>query len=177
MLAAVDVNYARDSATAGCILFDGWEASRPREEHVAKLMDPAPYVPGRLYLRELPCLMAVLDRLSAPLEVIIVDGYVWLDQVGTPGLGAHLWRALGGKCAIVGVAKSSFRRGRPLSRLVIRGHSAKPLYVSAAGLPVGEAARRVECMHGEARIPSLLRLVDRLVRRLPTGLDLAGAAG
>jgi hypothetical protein len=39
----------------------------------------------------------------------IVDGYVWLDDAGKPGLGAHLYQALGGRVAVLGVAETKFR--------------------------------------------------------------------
>jgi deoxyribonuclease V len=47
---------------------------------------------------------------------------------------------------------------------VERGGSAKPLYVTAAGIAAETAAAHVAAMHGAHRIPTLLKLVDRLVR-------------
>jgi deoxyribonuclease V len=47
---------------------------------------------------------------------------------------------------------------------VLRGGSARPLYVTAAGLSADEAARRVRDMHGPYRIPTLLKRVDQLCR-------------
>ena len=73
---------------------------------------------------------------------------------------------------VIGVAKTAFA-GASLAVPLIRGQSQKPLYVSAAGL---EAARAVECvgkMHGEFRLPTLLKRVDGLCRGLLTPLDAA----
>ena len=55
----------------------------------------AAYVPGQFYRRELPCLLAVFGLVRQPLEIILIDGYVWLDAQGMPGLGGHLFDALG----------------------------------------------------------------------------------
>src|SRR5262249_50979304 len=102
----------------------------------------ARYEPGRFYRRELPALLSVISKLTVRPEVIIIDGYVWLGDWDHPGLGAHLHKALGGNAAVIGVAKKLFRRG-PAVRSVRRGTSARPLYVSAAGMDLHEAAARI----------------------------------
>jgi deoxyribonuclease V len=131
----------------------------------------APYRPGEFYLRELPPILTALSRSAWTLEIIVVDGYVWLGPA-RPGLGARLYAALGRKTPVVGVAKTPWRVG-PASRerrpdravAVKRGASAKPLYVTAVGVDVLAAAALVESMHGKHRIPTLLRTVDRLTRQ------------
>ena len=120
----------------------------------------APYEPGSFYKRELPCLLAILRDVPHALEAIVIDGYVWLDVNERPGLGGHLFAALG--TPIVGVAKTMFR-GAPAIP-VIRGSGARPLFVSAAGMAVEEAARQVAAMSGAFRIPTLLKRVDQLCR-------------
>jgi deoxyribonuclease V len=48
---------------------------------------------------------------------------------------------------------------------VVRGTEAKrPLYVTAAGVGVDQAAAWVRSMHGPHRLPTLLKRVDRLCR-------------
>jgi deoxyribonuclease V len=37
-----------------------------------------------------------------------VDGYVWLDSNGTPGLGGRLWASLDQRVCVIGVAKTRF---------------------------------------------------------------------
>jgi deoxyribonuclease V len=123
----------------------------------------APYEPGAFYKRELPCLLEVLGLAPGPLDAVIVDGYVWLSRDGRPGLGARLFEALGGRTAVVGVAKTSFA-GADFAAPVQRGASARPLYVTAAGMDANEAADRVREMAGAHRIPELLKRVDRLCR-------------
>ena len=58
-------------------------------------------------------------------------------------------------------AKNPYR-GSGFATPVLRGGSKSPLFVTAAGMDVAEAARHVEGMHGKHRIPTLLGWVDRL---------------
>jgi deoxyribonuclease V len=166
-IAIVDVDYAADgsSARAACVLLRRFADERAIEEHVVDVGAVAPYHPGRFFERELPCLLEVLARARERPAVVVIDGYVTLDAAGAPGLGAHLHERLGGAVAVVGVAKRAFR-GAPMAAPVLRGGSARPLYVTARGLDVADAARLVGAMHGAHRIPTLLRRVDRLARGL-----------
>jgi deoxyribonuclease V len=160
LLAALDVHYHAAGATAACVLFGDWAAGEPTFEVTREIHEVAPYEPGQFYRRELPCLLAVLYALPERPAVVLIDAYVFLDERGTPGLGAHLHRALGG--AVVGVAKTRYE-GAP-AVAVVRGESRNPLLVSALGLPLPEAAAGVAAMHGEFRIPTLLKRVDQLSR-------------
>ena len=47
---------------------------------------------------------------------------------------------------------------------IYRGDSAKPLFVTAVGMTLEEAKAHIASMHGEHRIPTLLRRVDQLCR-------------
>ena len=106
LVACVDVGYRDTTAVAAGVWFRGWAASEPEVEVVTALGEVAPYQPGEFYRRELPCVLAVLERGPAA-EVVVVDGYVWLG-FGRAGLGAHLYQALGERTVVVGVAKSRF---------------------------------------------------------------------
>jgi deoxyribonuclease V len=64
---------------------------------------------------------------------------------------------------VVGVAKTAFQ-GSTFATPVTRGTSARPVFVTARGMDVAEAARLVAAMHGPHRIPTLLGRVDRLAR-------------
>jgi deoxyribonuclease V len=164
MIACTDVHYTNTRAIAACILFHDWSDAHPDLAITEPVDDPAPYEPGRFYLRELPALLSVISKLTVRRpEVIIIDGYVWLGDRDHPGLGAHLHKALGGSAAVIGVAKKLFRRGSAVQS-VRRGTSARPLYVSAAGMDLSEAAARIVELHGEFRVPTLLKRVDRLCR-------------
>lgn len=160
---AVDVQYdeSRDVGVAAAVVFDDWRDASPRQEHIAEHEGLAAYVPGRFYERELPCVLPLLSALEAEqVEVVVVDGYVDLGPEH-PGLGRHLYDALGGDIAIVGVAKSRFAGVD--AACVLRGDSARPLWVTAT-FDASVAAKLVQQMHGDFRIPTMLRRVDRLAR-------------
>lgn len=166
MIACVDVAYRDHHADAGCVVLGHWQDATPQYTRAARIDHVAPYESGSFYCRELPCLLAVLQRLPALPEIVVIDGYVWLSAQRKPGLGAHLHAALGHACAVVGVAKTAFVGicGSPLAASVLRGSSGKPLYVTSAGIALGYAAQAVRSMHGAHRIPTALRLADRLAR-------------
>jgi deoxyribonuclease V len=162
MFVAVDVHYQSDLTRAAAVAFAAWTDVAATREIVLELPPAAPYVPGEFYRRELPALLAVLAPLRET-RLVIVDGFVWLDAPGKPGLGAHLHAALGGQVAVVGVAKTRYRGAHDVIE-VLRGQSASPLHVGAIGLPVQDAADGVRGMAGEFRVPTLLRRVDQLAR-------------
>jgi deoxyribonuclease V len=170
MIACTDVHYTNTHAVAACILFHDWSDTYPDLAITERVDAPAPYEPGRFFLRELPPLLSVISKLTVRPEVIIIDGYVWLGDWDHPGLGAHLHKALGKTGAVIGVAKNPFRPG-PAVQSVRRGTSASPLYVSAAGMDLNEAAARIVDLHGEFRVPTLLKRVDRLCRGYQDALE------
>jgi deoxyribonuclease V len=162
MIACVDVAYRGAAAFAAGVVFRDWHDALAVEEKVLPSMAVRPYEPGKFFLRELPCLLAVLRALP-PVEAIVIDGYVWLDGAGTPGLGARLRCALDEKIAVIGVAKTRFR-GAAWACEVLRGRSRVPLFVTAAGMLPQTAAEHIRSMHGSHRIPTLLQRVDQLCR-------------
>ncbi|HEY5951136.1 MAG TPA: endonuclease V [Kofleriaceae bacterium] len=166
MIVALDVDYRDSEVVAAGVGCASWTSGESLIEIVVTSdAPPAPYEPGRFYLRELPHLRSVLALLSprdpaAPIEAIIVDGYVWLGA--DKGLGAHLYDALGATIPVIGVAKTQFASATAIE--VIRGQSARPLYVTAVGIDAAIASQHVLAMHGEHRIPTLLKRVDSLAR-------------
>lgn len=163
MIACVDVDYRAHEAVAACVLFENWTSIEGVQEVVAHVTDVADYQPGEFFRRELPCLLQVLAQVRQPLAWIVIDGYVWLNAQERPGLGAHLYDALHRQVPVVGVAKTAFRRSA-FAVPVVRGASQRPLWVTAAGMDVQEAADGVRQMHGDYRLPALLQRVDRLCR-------------
>lgn len=95
-------------------------------------------------------------------EVVLVDGYVWLGR-DRPGLGAHLFEALGGRVAVVGLAKTAFH-GNDVALPVLRGTSKAPLFVTARGIDPILACAHVKAMAGPHRIPTLVARADALSR-------------
>lgn len=163
MIACVDVGYHATQATAACVVFADWTDEAPLSEHSVAIAVVEPYEPGAFYRRELPCLLRVLADVRVPLNTIIVDGFVWLGTA-QPGLGAHLHEALERRTTVIGVAKTAYR-GNTLAVPVLRGISNNPLYVTAEGIAVADAADHIRRMHGPYRIPTLLGHVDRLTRQ------------
>ena len=160
MLAVLDVDYRGDKAIVGCVIFREWASTTVSREFTVQVLNVQPYEPGAFYKRELPCLLAALANVSESLETIIIDGNVWLDA-GKPGLGAHLRNSV--NLPVVGVAKTAFKDGS-FAEKVLRGVSKKPLFVTAAGIDQVTAAQRVVSMHGDHRVPTLIRRVDHLCR-------------
>lgn len=166
MIVAVDVDYRASESVAAAVAFETWSAATAVHEEVVRSAAAPPYRAGELWVRELPPLLAVLERLAdaiAPrrITIVVVDAYVWLPPEGRAGLGARLHEALG--VAVVGVAKTELKDDA-ISIPVLRGKSRRPLRVGAVGLPADEAAAAIAAMHGPDRIPTLLRRADRLAR-------------
>ena len=162
MITCLDAYYREGQTTAACVLADKWTDAAPHAELVRVLPTQQPYVPGQLFRRELPALLAVLAEIGSPLEAAVVDGYVWLSRDYHPGLGAHLYKALGEGIPVVGVAKTRYVGASGIA--VTRGRSRSPLFITAAGIPVEQAAAHIREMHGDSRIPTLLKRVDGLSR-------------
>ena len=167
MILALDVAYTGDAqGYAVAIAFAEWTAATPAATYAATVAPVPPYEPGAFYKRELPCLLAVLAQVElAEVSCVVVDGYVTLGADGRPGLGQHLYEAMGGRVPVVGVAKTKFAGVAPQVVAVRRGQSKNPLFVTSIGVPVGDAAGRVASMHGEYRFPKLLKLLDDLTKR------------
>lgn len=162
---AADVHYLTSGgARAAAVVAADAAFSRLAADRIALVPDVEPYQPGRFYLRELPALRAVLDGLTG-MAVLIVDGYADLDPDGRPGLGARACDEFG--VPVIGVAKSPFRTATH-AIAVQRGTSARPLYVTAAGMPRPVAADLVRRMAGRHRMPDALRRADTLARSQAT---------
>lgn len=160
--AATDVHYpASGGACAALVLADDARFGVVLAERTAWLDYVAPYRAGHFFLRELPPLRAVLSGVTH-VQLIVIDGYVDLDPAGRPGLGAHLHA----ECSVpvIGVAKNPFR-GATHAVPVLRGDSARPLFVTAAGIELQGAADLVRQMAGVHRVPDILRRADTLARR------------
>ena len=165
----IDVDYRDDHAIAAGVLFRDWAEETPAREIVERIDGVEPYIPGQFFRRELPCLLALLARVGEPIDLVVIDGYVWLADEAHPGLGGHLYEALGRTTPVVGVAKTCFRSAT-LAVAVKRGAEAtRALFVTAAGVGVEEAARHVGAMHGSHRVPTLLKRVDSACRQAASG--------
>jgi len=167
MHAIVDAHYGRDRTTAACLVFRNW--ADPAATEVIQTIGPtaAAYRSGRFYERELPLLIAVLQATDYEFKTIVIDGYVHLQAPIGKGLGAHLHAALVYPTTVMGVAKTPLKIADRFVP-IYRGQSRRPLFVSAVGGPMEEAARCIVGMYGPHRIPTLLKQADRYSR---TGLN------
>lgn len=73
---------------------------------------------------------------------------------------------------MIGVAKTAFQAATHTVP-VLRGTSARPSFVTAAGMSRDEAANLVRHMSGRRRLPDAMRCADTLAR---TGLPAARLA-
>lgn len=161
---AIDVYYHPDHAKVAGVLFD-WSDKAPQSTLTAIVSEVAPYQPGQFYKREMPCILELLKQVNLEtLSAILVDSHVFVSNKKDYGLGGHLWESLGEVIPIVGVAKRSFHNTEKVTIPVTRGKSTNPLYVSAVGMEVQDAARLVEGMKGTYRIPDILKTLDQLSR-------------
>lgn len=165
MIIAFDVQYADNQAKAVAITFQNWEDAAPNETIIKYVDGIADYEPGAFYKRELPCILSILKDIDlATIDLIIIDGYVLLDDFGKLGLGGHLYEISSIKIPIIGVAKTKFLQNSQNAIEVFRGKSKNPLFVSAIGIDLETAADAVRKMHGEFRFPTLLKLLDDVTK-------------
>jgi deoxyribonuclease V len=161
MKIAIDVFYKENSAKIVAVVFEKWEDEFPQKIVIKEIEPIYPYIPGEFYKRELPCLVEILlDFDIDNIDVIIIDGYVYLDDASKPGLGAYLYEYLNKNIPVIGVAKTTFHLNIKSVKDVYRGKSQKPLYVTSIGIDLDDAANHIQNMYGEHRMPYLLKLVD-----------------
>lgn len=162
MLLAVDVHYKEDYAKTVLVLFDEWTSEIPNEIIEVSTSEVADYEPGFFYKRELPCILEALQKVDLQtIDAILIDGYVYVDDGFTHGLGGYLFEALRQKIPIVGIAKTKFIRNTTTVLEVFRGESKNPLFVSSIGMALDFAAQKTKEMHGDFRLPYLLKLMDQ----------------
>ncbi|MDC1107053.1 endonuclease V [Prolixibacteraceae bacterium] len=161
MILAFDTYYFEDKAKTVCVAFERWTDEKPIHIFEEIITGVQPYEPGAFYKRELPCILSLLETIKIrDIDLIIVDGFVVLDDTGKNGLGGYLYEQLDQKTPIVGVAKSGFHDNKQNVIKLFRGGSMKPLFITAKGLEVTEAVKNIKSMHGIYRNPTLLQVLD-----------------
>lgn len=165
MIAILDAAYAGEASVAACLTAGDWTSTVPIAEFTHRAGRAEPHTPGEFHRREFPLIMSVLAMLPERPRMLVIEGYVWLDTDGRKGLGAHLFEALRGRTAVVGLATSRFAGAEQWVEQVARGDSTNPLWVTAAGVTLSEAVSGVKRMHGPHRIPTLVGRVAQLARK------------
>jgi len=170
VILAFDTFYYNNHAKTVCLAFAHWAAVTPENVYTEVLDNIEDYTPGQFYKRELPCILSLLAAIPLHgIEAIVIDGFVYLDDEKMPGLGGYLYNALGGSIPVIGVAKSNFATIDKEKLALYRGNSQRPLYITAVGLPLTEAANNIKAMTGEYRMPALLKLLDGMTREGTAG--------
>ena len=165
MILAFDTHYFDDKAKTVAVQFKDWTDEEPNHVYSETLTGIAAYESGLFYKRELPCILSLLKQVDlTTIHMIIIDGFVVLDDEGALGLGGYVYEALDRQLPIIGVAKNNFAKIDALKIPVLRGDSKKPLYITSKGIDIEQAASYIQKMHGEYRFPTLLKGVDRLGR-------------
>ncbi|WP_431243158.1 endonuclease V [Flavobacterium sp. P21] len=167
MILAFDTYYYDNKAKTVCLEFTEWNQEKDFKVHTEIIDNVSEYIPGEFYKRELPCILSLLNKIDLKEDaIIIVDGFVYLDDDKKYGLGGHLYEKLNKKIRIIGVAKTNFASIEKDKKPLLRGDSKKPLYVTSIGIDLEDAFQKIESMAGEFRIPTLLKEMDRLTKEI-----------
>ena len=155
MIAAFDVHYddRKSIGATAAAVFARWDDGLPAAEYTTVIQNIQPYVPGKFFRRELPCLIAVIDQISEPADLFVVDSFAWLD--GKPGLGQHLFEHFAKRVPVMGVAKTRFHGAAAVEDF--RGVRKSPLYLKAVGIDTKEAATHIREMYRQHWHPTPLQ--------------------
>jgi deoxyribonuclease V len=154
-----------------------------------------PYVPGLLAFREIPTVLAALDRLPGPPGLVVCDGY-GLAHPRRFGLASHLGVLTG--LPVIGVAKNPFtftyaepgpERGasapllagtEEVGRALRTRDGVKPVFVSVGHrVSLAGAVAHTLALTPQFRLPETTRRADALCRRAlrEAARDLTGGSG
>ena len=180
-VAGLDVAYAEDGATlaAAVAVLDATTLT-VLDTAVVTGRPAFDYIPGLFAFRELPALLAALDRLTVLPDLLVCDGH-GLAHPRRFGLACHLGvvtdlPSIGvGKTPLVGVwtpppaergAWSPLRDGDEVVGRVLRTRSGvKPVFVSVGHrVSLDNAVAQVLALTPRHRLPETTRTADRLCR-------------
>ena len=165
MIVAFDTYYFDDKAKTGCISFSDWKNQDNFKINTEILDGIEEYISGQFYKRELPCILSLITKIGLDnIELIIIDGFVYLDDNNKYGLGAYLNKELNEKIPIIGVAKRDFSTINKNRNKVYRGESQNPLFITSVGIDLNVASEKIKEMDGKYRMPTLLKELDKLTR-------------
>ncbi|REH00852.1 endonuclease V [Flavobacterium aquicola] len=165
MILAFDTYYYENKAKTVCLSFEDWNQEDKFEIYTETLFEIEEYVSGEFYKRELPCIISLISKIDLKkVNLIIIDGFVFLNDESKFGLGAYLYHELNKKIPIIGVAKRDFATIEKNRIKLYRGKSENPLFITSIGIELNIASKIIEEMNGKYRIPTLLKEVDRLTK-------------
>lgn len=165
MVLAFDTYYYENKAKTVCLSFKDWNLEENYKIFSETISQVEEYVSGEFYKRELPCILSLLSKIDLnDVDLIIIDGFVFLNDENKFGLGAYLYKTLDEKIPIIGVAKRDFASIEKNRRKIFRGVSKNPLFITSIGIDLNLASKKIEEMKGEYRIPNLLKELDKLTK-------------
>ncbi|MGW1378362.1 deoxyribonuclease V [Streptomyces sp. NPDC002446] len=182
IVAGVDVAYddERDVVAAAAVALDA-RTLAVVDEATAVGQVSFPYVPGLLAFREIPTVLAALDRLARTPDLVVCDGY-GLAHPRRFGLASHLGVLTG--LPTIGVAKNpfTFRYAPPgpergatsplldgdeeVGRALRTRKGVKPVFVSVGHrVDLDRACVHTLQLAAAYRLPETTRAADALCRR------------
>lgn len=165
MILAFDTYYFENKAKTVCLEFNKWDESKNFKIYQEIIGNIQEYTSGEFYKRELPCILSLLDKIEIKnVEIIIIDGFVYLNDEFKFGLGAYLYEKLNKEIPVIGVAKTNFATIEENKITLLRGKSNKPLFITSIGIDLNKAYEKIKRMHGEYRIPTLLKELDKITK-------------
>lgn len=165
MILAFDTYYYENKAKTVCLSFEDWNNEDNYKIYTEILFEIEEYVSGEFYKRELPCILSLISKIDLKkVDLIIVDGFVYLNDENKFGLGAYLYHELNKEIPIIGVAKRDFATIEKNRIKLYRGKSENPLFITSIGIELNVASEKIKEMNGEFRIPTLLKEMDRLTK-------------
>ncbi|MEU4546332.1 deoxyribonuclease V [Nonomuraea dietziae] len=179
-VAGLDVGYGGDDEVTGAVVVLRSGTLEIVDQVAVRQRAGFPYVPGLFAFRELPPLLAAMERLSVPPDLLVCDGY-GLAHPRRFGLACHLGVLTG--LPTIGVAKTAFvgRHDDPpaargswspilldgdvVGRALRTREGVKPVFVSQGHrVSLDNACAHVLRLAPDFRLPEPIRAADRLSR-------------
>lgn len=181
-IAGVDAAFSPDKTKciAATVMWDAVE-KKVLEEHVAEHEVHFPYIPGFLSFREIPAVLAALNKLKTNPDAIMCDGQGIAHPRGL-GIASHIGVLTGlitigcaksrliGYCKMPNLAKGSSSpltyNGRVIGAVLRTKQNVRPLFISPGHQIDLESAIKLvlECVT-KYRLPEPTRLADRLAAK------------
>ena len=164
MIVVIDADYneTEHSAHAAGVLAESILAEEAAGVVGAFVEGVGEYVPGQFFRREFKCVEAVMRKLEGQdIELIVVDGYAD-SGTGEKALGTFVFEEYG--VPVIGIAKNKYKKCLVPNTEVNRKGCKKPLFVTSKGIDHGTAKEWIAKMHGEYRLPLLVKLADKAAR-------------
>ncbi|MEU4662592.1 deoxyribonuclease V [Micromonospora chalcea] len=190
-VAGLDVAYAQDGdlLAAAVTVLDAVSLAVV-DEAVCVGRPAFPYVPGLFAFREMPALLAALDRLTVRPELLVCDGH-GLAHPRRFGLACHLGLVTGlpaigvGKTPLVGSwtgpgpergdSADLCDEGDVVGRVLRTREGVRPVFVSVGHrMGLDNAVERVLALTPRYRLPETTRTADQLCRRALASAVVSG---